>query len=60
MSEKKEQRQLAPGVVADALCSPPSHPTTLGNVWVGETQPSPTTLAAAFKLSIGLNEPRNR
>jgi hypothetical protein len=26
--------------------SPPSHPTTLGNVWIGETRPRPADLAA--------------
>ena len=29
------------------LNGPPSHPTTLGNVWVGETRPSPEQLTKA-------------
>jgi len=45
------------------LCSPPSHPTTLGNVWIGETSPSPKEFAAALTADssrrLGSNEPRN-
>lgn len=26
------------------ICSPPSHPTTLGPIWVGKTRPSPASL----------------
>lgn len=28
-------------------CSPPSHPTTLGEVWTGITRPSPLALSPA-------------
>lgn len=46
-----------------ALISPPSHPTTLGSVWIGETSPSPKEFAAALAADsvrrLGSNEPRN-
>lgn len=51
MSDKKQQQQQAANAVADALCSPPSHPTTLGNVWVGEMRPSPAALAEVLTLA---------
>lgn len=47
MSEKKNQE--APRV--DALCTPPSHPTSLGNVWVGESRPSEAALAEVMKMA---------
>lgn len=44
-----------------ALYSPPSHPTTLGEVWVGVTRPSAEALSAALaKAPAELDEARNR
>lgn len=31
---------------------PPSHPTTLGPVWIGETRPDPFALAAALEAEM--------
>lgn len=59
MTEKKNE--AAPAPKQQAACSPPSHPTTLGNVWTGETRPSLSTVAAlingpSFETS---EKPRN-
>jgi len=43
MHEKKDEVSPIP-----AYCSPPSHPTTLGDVWVGMTQPSATAIESAL------------
>lgn len=37
--------RVADQLATSALCFPPSHPTTLGDVWVGETKPVFTTSA---------------
>jgi hypothetical protein len=48
MTQKNEQSL---NLTAEAFCSPPSHPTTLGNVWVGETRPSEAALAEVLKMA---------
>jgi hypothetical protein len=32
-------------------CSPPSHPTTLGDVWVGTTRPSASALVELLTMN---------
>lgn len=41
--DKKPEQTISP----IAPCSPPSHPTTLGQVWIGMTRPSVTAIAPA-------------
>lgn len=41
--------RVADQLATPSLCFPPSHPTTLGDVWVGETKPAFT--ASAPKLT---------
>ena len=44
-------------VVPSAFCSPPSHPTTLGDVWIGETKPSQLVLELALKKPAPVLDP---
>lgn len=63
MTEKKYDQTHAESVPL-ALISPPSHPTTLGNVWIGETRPAAADFAAALKAEAatwtGSDQSRNR
>lgn len=49
--------------VPAALYSPPSHPASNGEVWTGETCPTPSLLAEALSAktvgSVALDKPRN-
>lgn len=49
MSETKRNEEVT-------ICSPPSHPTTLGNVWVGTMQPTAESIAFATKSDGKANE----
>ena len=50
MNEKKSQHEFS----FLAFVSPPAHPTTLGNVWIGITKPSLHILVDVF----GMNQDR--
>lgn len=49
-NENKKQQELEQFNV-HSLVSPPSHPTSLGNVWVGTTKPSPTALVEVLEMN---------
>ena len=56
MSDKKN-KQPSPS----SVLSPPSHPTTLGTVWIGETRPTVSTLDAVLTSAVvkGSEKPRH-
>lgn len=45
MEEKKGEAPSLP----PAVCTPPSHPTTLGDVWSGEARTPERAMVAALK-----------
>ena len=48
-NEKKKQSE----VDTHTLVSPPSHPTSLGNVWAGTTEPSTSALLEVLAMRCG-------
>jgi len=60
MSEKNEKQKQAANAVADALCSPPSHPTSLGDVWVGESKPSAAALVEILQMQARSQQSRDK
>jgi hypothetical protein len=52
-SEAEDDNKTKPQAIPSALCSPTSHPTTLGDVWIGESRTLESALDAATRFEFG-------